>query len=75
MPQPTGWISGYELDERAGSNPAGGANLVRKATMSYQYYLDNKEAIEEALYNAIHSALKDMTLEELKQISWFTVAD
>jgi hypothetical protein len=43
--------------------------------MSYQDYLDNKEAIAKAFYDAIYSALNDMTTEEIKQISWFTVSD
>jgi len=41
--------------------------------MSYQFYLDNKEKLTKAFYDAIYSALKDMTPEEIKQISWFTV--
>jgi len=40
--------------------------------MTYSYYLKEKSNIQAALEKVIYDALSNMSIEELKQIDWFT---
>jgi len=40
--------------------------------MTHAHFLKNKDKIEKALYNVMFEYLSKLSLDELKQIDWFT---
>ncbi len=42
--------------------------------MTHQFFLNNKETLQKALYDAMLKTLENMPLEEIKKISWFNSA-
>ena len=41
--------------------------------MTYSYYLKEKQNIQDALEKVMFDYLSKLSLEELKQIDWFTI--